>query len=252
MIPVYSCASTLLLVLAIFTPAFANSSLSQSLQAVVVIADDMNTPYGEMQRFARSRPHAPWKKIGHASRVELGKNGLAWGRGIVKILPQHSAIPQKLEGDGRSPAGVFFLGHILATPEGINDLGFRHDVETITPRHLCVEDPASPYYNQLVNRDAITSPELDTVQSTLLTSGLFTYAIYVGQNQPHPIPGGGSCVYLHLKRKDGDATAGCTALHSNAMLTLLHWLNPKASPILVQIPASARSVAAQKTGLPLR
>ncbi len=232
-------------------PAWAASPLSSSLQAVVVVAKDMDTPYGEMQRYSRQRPNARWEKTGHTCRVELGKNGLAWGRGIIPIEPAKNAFPIKQEGDGRSPAGVFFLGHILATPEGRADIAFRHDVETITPRHLCVEDPTSPYYNRLINRAIVNAPELDDVHSTLLSSGLFTYAIYVGHNQPHPVPGAGSCVYLHLKRSDGDATAGCSALYAKDMMTLLRWLKPEDKPILIQIPDSAAAITARKTGLPL-
>ena len=44
-----------------------------------------------------------------AAPVSVGRNGAAWGLGLHAAQPQG---PQKQEGDGRAPAGVFTLGAI--------------------------------------------------------------------------------------------------------------------------------------------
>ena len=45
---------------------------------------------------------------GEAIPAVVGRNGLAWGRGVRTDLP--AGEPQKREGDGRAPAGIFKLG----------------------------------------------------------------------------------------------------------------------------------------------
>jgi L,D-peptidoglycan transpeptidase YkuD (ErfK/YbiS/YcfS/YnhG family) len=65
-----------------------------------------------------------------------------------------------------------------------------------------------------------------------------------------PRPGGGSCVFLHIWRSSGLGTAGCTAMAANNLESLLLWLDPSRTPVLVQLPQSAYTRLASKWGLP--
>src|SRR5262249_11363426 len=89
-----------------------NSSLSESLiasrQLVLVTTDGWDAVGGEMRRYERDTIKDQWKAVGEKIPVVVGRNGMAWGKGL-----HGDAIgdgPVKKEGDGRSPAGIFSLG----------------------------------------------------------------------------------------------------------------------------------------------
>jgi len=64
---------------------------------------------------------------------------------------------------------------------------------------------------------------------------LYHYGIVVNHNTP-PVPGLGSCVFLHIWRNADSATVGCTAMEQANMMLLLQWLDPRKQPLLVQMP----------------
>jgi L,D-peptidoglycan transpeptidase YkuD (ErfK/YbiS/YcfS/YnhG family) len=64
------------------------------------------------------------------------------------------------------------------------------------------------------------------------------------------VPGGGSCIFLHLRSGPGSVTSGCTAFESEPMERLLRWLDPRARPVLVQLPQAERAARAREWGLP--
>src|SRR5437879_11698282 len=86
-------------------------SLAESIQLLVVTTPDWNSVQGRLERWERIPGTKSWRVVGDAIPIVVGKNGMAWGSGM--ILPdgvQQSGDPIKREGDGRSPAGVFSLG----------------------------------------------------------------------------------------------------------------------------------------------
>ena len=77
---------------------------------------------GELQLFARS-PGGNWEAVSEPFPVLLGKNGVAWGRGLAG---QNEAGLQKKERDGRAPAGVFEIGKVFGyDPQLPPDLTIR-------------------------------------------------------------------------------------------------------------------------------
>ena len=45
--------------------------------------------------------------------------------------------------------------------------------------------------------------------------------------------GAGSCIFIHIK---DIPTAGCTVMSESEIQEVLHWLDPKAKPLLLQGP----------------
>ena len=81
------------------------SPLNGSRQLVLVVTESFDDNQARMRRFERSGTGV-WRPAGDDVAVTLGKNGLAWGRGLHGQTPLGPG-PVKVEGDGRSPAGVF-------------------------------------------------------------------------------------------------------------------------------------------------
>src|SRR3954468_24567269 len=83
---------------AVETPA----AWSLSRQMIVVTTADWNVDHGQLRTYERDG--STWKVVGSPVEVTIGKNGSAWGIGLH---PPQSDAPAKIEGDGRSPAGIF-------------------------------------------------------------------------------------------------------------------------------------------------
>jgi L,D-peptidoglycan transpeptidase YkuD (ErfK/YbiS/YcfS/YnhG family) len=102
---------------------------------------------------------------------------------------------------------------------------------------VCVDDGASPLYNQFAQTSggpvAWTSAEdMDRAD------GQYKLGMFVRHNADPAVPGGGSCIFLHIWRSPGDSTSGCTAMDEANLLTLLRWLDAGKSPVLAQFPRS--------------
>jgi L,D-peptidoglycan transpeptidase YkuD (ErfK/YbiS/YcfS/YnhG family) len=78
---------------------------------------------------------------------------------------------------------------------------------------------------------------------------LYKWGLVVAHNSAAR-PGAGSCIFLHIWRNSSAATAGCTAMPEPNLVKLLHWLDPAAHPILVQMPRKEYDAARIKFHLP--
>ena len=81
----------------------AAAPLAAALQLLVVTAPAWGSTAGQLLRFARAERDGAWQAVGAALSVSLGRNGMAWGRGLH--LPMSGV--EKVEGDGCAPAGIF-------------------------------------------------------------------------------------------------------------------------------------------------
>lgn len=196
-------------------------------QMILVVAETMDAPTALLQRY--DKEHDIWKQTGKAFRVNIGRNGLGWGIGLQNIPHEHTD-PVKHEGDGKAPAGVFALGQEFGyaeMPQGT--MSYLHASKDL----ICVDDADSSAYNRIVPiRPDITVRSFEWMRRK---DELYRYGIVVAHN-PDAIPGRGSCVFIHIQPGPESPTAGCTSMPETRVKSLLRWLKPERSPILVQIP----------------
>ncbi|PYQ13340.1 MAG: hypothetical protein DMF80_15670 [Acidobacteria bacterium] len=226
---------TLLLALLLASPL-----PSETHQLVLSVAAGWSATQGESRRYERAGPRAPWRAVGPAFPVSLGRSGLAWGRGLH---PARLEGPVKKEGDGRAPAGAFDLrlvtGYAPSAPPGTR-MPYRQATESLE----CVDDPTSAFYNQLADTTRVVK-DWSSAEDMRRDDELYRFVVWVGHNDAPVAPGAGSCIFLHLRRDPASTTAGCTAFEPSPMEALLRWLDPAARPVLVQLPeAEYRSRAA--------
>lgn len=161
-----------------------------------------------------------WRRVGRPVPVVVGRNG----------------VGPKEEGDGRSPRGVFSLSHAFGyagdAPSGTS-LPYR----PMAPGTVCVDDPASPHYDHIVDPDEVDAPDWRSAEAMrrdrVHGDDLYRLGVNVAHNPEHT-PGAGSCVFLHVWRGPSSPTAGCTAMAADELLALLRWLDRDARPRLVQ------------------
>ncbi len=234
-IPIVALAAAVALAGAATRPSRARqreSPLRGSRQLLVVITDDWSAVAGTIQRFERKNADAPWKSAGARVPVVVGRNGLAWGRGVAgEIAP---GGPVKKEGDGKAPAGVFRLGASFgrsARPLA----GARSAYRPLGDNVECVDDVRSAHYNTLVTRQEVARADWSSSER-MWTEPLYKWGIVVEHNAPDVTPGAGSCIFLHVWRDAAAGTAGCTAMAEQHLTAILKWLEPAARPLLVQLP----------------
>lgn len=217
------------------TPVLATTSppTAAAEQLVVVVTPDWNANQGRLQTFVRRGGR--WRAAAPAFAVALGRNGSAWGDGLNALQADG---PQKREGDGRSPAGVFAIGTAFGYAGRIDS---AMPYQPMRASHWCMDVPDSPLYNRIVDAaqvgaDAVKGSS-EPMRLDLRHDGDMRYREgFVIEHNARAVPGRGSCIFAHLWRTPGEATAGCTAMEPADMQRLLAWLDPRATPRFVLLP----------------
>lgn len=212
---------------------FAATPLDDARQLIVVTSPSWDAPSGRLQAFERS--DSGWKAHGEGFNVSLGRTGSAWGIGLH---PQQNTGPQKQEGDGRSPAGIFNIGPAFGYADHI---GSALPYQPMLASSYCMDVPASPLYNRIVDAAQVGTDAVkgstEAMRLDLHNNGDLRYREgFVIEHNPANVAGQGSCIFAHLWRKPGEATAGCTAMEPQQMTALLAWLTPTAKPLFVLLP----------------
>lgn len=120
----------------------------------------------------------------------------------------------KREGDGRTPAGRYWLRNGFGA---LGNPGLARPWTVVTANHFWVDDSRSTLYNTMQLGPANghwTSAE------KLLNRPAYDYAQVIGYNEAR-VPGAGSGIFLHVGT--GGATAGCVSVSASVLVTLLRW-----------------------------
>jgi D-alanyl-D-alanine dipeptidase len=213
------------------------AALRTSAQILVVTTPDWNAVAGTLQRYERIQAHKKWKAIGDPIPVVVGKSGLGWGAGVTPVSDagaREALDPVKQEGDKKSPAGIFRLSTAFGYAAQ-EKAGWKMPYVSLTPSVECVDDVHSKFYNRVVDR-ATVSPDWNSSEHMLRTHGLYRWGLVVDHNAELKTPGTGSCVFMHIWMGPDQGTSGCTAMTQEHLETVLAWLDPARSPLLVQFP----------------
>ncbi|HZC34585.1 MAG TPA: hypothetical protein VE242_03170 [Chthoniobacterales bacterium] len=221
-----------------------DKEIARSQQMVLVRVPDWSASAGTIDLCERSLG-GKWTKV-HSFPGVVGKNGLGWGIGLHGT--GRLGEPHKREGDGRAPAGVFRLNSCvgIATSEKAEVLHFPY--HQITETTVAVYDSRSTYYNRVVDRNAVAQVDWSSAEK-MRSNGLYRWVVIVEHNWK-PYPGFGSCIFLHLWQRPGVPTIGCTAMSLDNLELLIHWLDAKKHPLLVQLPEPTYVDLKQQWSLP--
>lgn len=221
-----------------FSPAALKSGSSpdgirNSRQMILVTTEGWQNVDGILQRFERSDSPIKWRMVGSPIPVVVGRNGLGWGKGLHKEI---DSPLQKKEGDGKSPAGIFRLSSTFGFVSPGEMTSLKLPYTQLTDSLECVDDVQSSRYNSIVDREQIPNADWKSSEKMLAIGEQYRLGVVVDHNAAPRNPGGGSCIFLHIWKGDGNGTSGCTAMERREMEKLLSWLDSSANPILVQLP----------------
>jgi len=200
--------------------------LAQASRLVLVTTQSMDTALATLQLFTRRSANMPWKRVGAAEPAVVGKAGLGWGYPFLDV--KESEEPEKVEGDNRTPAGFFRIGPSF----GFAPSRRRGYIELKSGETVCVEDPASPFYNTITKRSDIGAVEADDMRSSALyRSGLFVD--YPSDRATRR----GSCIFIHIWSAPDTGTSGCVGLPEARVEALQEF--SRAGAVLAILPATA-------------
>jgi len=189
----------------------------------------MDSAGAQLLRFERRQGNA-WQSVAEAVPAMIGKNGLGWGIG------EHAETlgeVKKVEGDGKAPAGAFFLdsvfGFMPADSVAIN-MPYLHVTEALE----CVDDAKSRFYNRIVSRDTIPEVDWNSSEKMQAIGAQYHLGITVRHNDAQTA-GSGSCIFLHIWGEQDDPTIGCTAMDKDVLQRIVNWLDMSATPMLIQL-----------------
>lgn len=157
-------------------------------------------------------------RVDSAARTLTGPDGVAIpcaiGRGGA------CAAADKREGDGKTPLGAWPIRTVLfrqgaaAPPDGIG-LPWRW----VRDEDGWSDGAGDPEYNRPVRH-----PHGFSAERLVRDDGAYDIIVVLGYNDAPPVDGRGSAIFLHCS--EGRPTAGCVAVETAALLTLLAGLKP--------------------------
>jgi L,D-peptidoglycan transpeptidase YkuD (ErfK/YbiS/YcfS/YnhG family) len=208
-----------------------------SQQVLLVSSLSWSHSQAILQRFEKQQD--TWQKIAEPISVQLGRNGLAWGRGLHNLEGLDNL---KQEGDGKAPAGIFKLGSSFGYAEAaLTEQSYPYRQATI--RDYYVDDSTSKQYNQWVHiaENFKNTPKQywKSYEKMRRNDALYERGIEVAHNKTPITPNAGSAIFMHIWKNKSTSTAGCTAMSKANLQIILQWLDQKKQPLLVQAPISA-------------
>jgi L,D-peptidoglycan transpeptidase YkuD (ErfK/YbiS/YcfS/YnhG family) len=233
------------------SPKIAETSpLSRSRQLLRVVSADWTACAGELERFERDDGNCEWRPLGLPMLVTLGRSGLAWGRGLHAEVAGEGMF--KREGDGRAPAGIFAITALFgyALPDSPFARAAKLPYLSAKPDLKAIDDPVSAHYNRIVDQSVLADPDWTSCEDMLHSDERYAVGAVVAHNAEPPVPGAGSCIFLHVWAGQGVPTAGCTAMALADMSEIANWLDASAAPLLVQLPQAEYAARRATWGLP--
>ncbi len=220
-------------------------------QLAVTVADGWNTHRASLYQFSRSSPKGPWQVLNAKPvPVLLGKNGMAWGRGLLPVPHGENGIPSKQERDGRAPAGCFKIGMIFGYAPAAPD-GVRMPYYQVTARDCWIDDVNHPAYNRHVTVKLDELPPWYDKQRMRLGDFAYEWLLEIRHNADPPLAGAGSAIFFHIRRGQDVPTSGCTTMAKSNLVNFFSWLEPEAQPVYVLLPRQEYNARIKSWGLPL-
>lgn len=217
---------------------------AKSRQAVVVTTKDWNETKGEARLYERGAPGAKWITKGEAFPVVVGRAGLAWAQ---DSSPEKGA-QFKMEGDGKSPAGLFPLTFAFGTAVKPERVTFPYT--RVVQFTECVDDVKSSHYNKIVNRMQVGNFDWKSSEKMIEIVPEYELGVFVAYNSYPVVRSSGSCIFLHVWKDPASATSGCTAMSRTDLERIVAWLEPGLNPYLVQLPEAEYKSLRKSWNLP--
>ncbi len=143
------------------------------------------------------------------------------GRTYNCAIGKSGVTREKVEGDHASPAGVFSLKTLYFRADKMECPKTVLPSKKITLLDSWCDDPKDTAYNKPVSLPYSASHE-----TLWRDDNLYDLIIVLGHNDNPPVPGKGSCIFMHVAKEGYKGTEGCVVLEKNDLIDLLSQIDP--------------------------
>ena len=133
----------------------------------------------------------------------------------------------KMEGDGFTPVGTFFIEKIFYRADKIKNLDTKINKIKIHESYGWCDDPNQKEYNQLIK-----FPFNFSAEKLYRDDSLYNLVCVLNYNTNPITPGLGSAIFMHVAKNDYNVTEGCIALKQEDLIYLLSFIDNKTKIIL--------------------
>lgn len=226
-----------------------NSGLNNSNKIMLVLTENWESM--EANVYFLEKNNQKWQKTPQTMQALIGVKGLGMGLGLHDSIEEldFKSFPQKKEGDGKSPAGIFFISQIMGY-DSVLFCGNKLDYKQITSSLHAVDDSISMYYNQIVDTlllDSSYTNYYNSFENLHKMSYYYEWIFRIDHNKSN-VKGKGSLIFVHIWDKDGKGSAGCTTISRENMMELLKWIDNQT--VVIQLPKNNYNEMAKKLLLP--
>ena len=162
---------------------------------VLVTVPALASSTGRLRLFERPGAEADWRLVRSAEPVMVGRKGVAWSRAFRQLASKGE--PLKVEGDDRSPAGIYSLGR----PFGFAASSLANYLR-IDSNSVCVEDrrrqpttsshrvglPASPAVRKVCERRCFIAADWSSITRRTRLTELGLASSSTSGGDPEAVP----------------------------------------------------------------
>jgi len=213
-------------------------------QLMVVLTDGWDNLHGRFYAFNKN--NGKWV-LQFSNAVVVGSKGLGVGDGAVPLTI--NGAPVKKEGDKKSPAGIFTIGTAFGYAGKKDAAWIKNPYIRAFDTLICVDDMHSANYNKLVDKDSAKT-DYNSFEYMHRKDDYYKWGLFINHNSGKVVAGDGSCIFMHIWKNDHEGTDGCTAMKETNILRVLHWINVKNIPMLIQLQKTEYDKIRAKYGLP--
>ena len=145
---------------------------------------------------------------GRTIRCALGRSGVV-------------AAVVKREGDGATPLGEWPIRRVLYRPDKGPPPATALPLQPMAPNDGWCDAPGDPAYNR-----PVALPYAASAEHLWRDDELYDRVVVLAHNDDPPVPGLGSCIFLHVARPGYGPTEGCVALARDDLDALLALAQP--------------------------
>jgi L,D-peptidoglycan transpeptidase YkuD (ErfK/YbiS/YcfS/YnhG family) len=172
----------------------------------LVVVYNQNAADASASLVGLEKKKGKWLVQFKAIKASVGRNGIA-------------EKDAKIEGDGKSPNGIFELGRVFGYDMlGPTSLDYRQS----TSEDKWIDDAEAEDYNTYVRGNTAAK----SFEHLKLNSIDYKYCMVIEYNTKPVVKGKGSAIFFHVADEKYTPTSGCVAISENDMLNYLQWLMP--------------------------
>ena len=189
------------------------NKINKSTQALLVI-DNGSLFFTEIKVYALDKKGNNWETAFGPVNAVIGRNGFA-------------NVGRKIEGDGKTPSGIFAINLTFGYDEAINT---KMPYRQALANDIWVDDPNADDYNRWVKKQEAHAASYEKMRRD---DNLYKYGIVIEYNTSPVIKGHGSAIFFHVWGGEDITTEGCVAVSEQDIVKIMAWLDPQASPVII-------------------